>query len=133
MRVIFMGTPDFSVPTLLEIIAQGHEVVAVYSQPPRPAGRGMEERKSPVHLQAEKAGIPVYTPASLKGEAEQQVFRDHDADGVKAAGFAHDLSAHRHMLALHQAFKRLPGIVSFGDQRGAHSDFGVGLFGGFVE
>jgi methionyl-tRNA formyltransferase len=75
-----MGTPDFSVPTLLEIISSGHEVVAVYTRAPKPAGRGQAERKSPVHLAAEAAGIPVFTPRSLKGEAEQIVFASHDAD-----------------------------------------------------
>ena len=80
MRVIFMGTPDFSVPTLMEIVGQGHEVVAVYSQPPRPAGRGMEERKTPVHQAAEKLGLPVFTPTSLKSEQEQAKFRAFDAD-----------------------------------------------------
>ncbi|PLW76015.1 methionyl-tRNA formyltransferase [Cohaesibacter celericrescens] len=80
MRVVFMGTPDFSVPTLMEIVGQGHEVVAVYSQPPRPAGRGMEERKSPVHQAAEKLGLPVFTPSSLKSEEEQEKFRALDVD-----------------------------------------------------
>ena len=80
LRIIFMGTPDFSVPTLAEIIGHGHEVVAVYSQPPRPAGRGMELRKSPVHLKAEQFGIPVRTPQSLKGEAEQKEFAAFNAD-----------------------------------------------------
>ncbi len=56
LRCIFMGTPDFSVPTLARMIADGHEVVCVYTQPPRPAGRGMEERKSPVHVFAESQG-----------------------------------------------------------------------------
>lgn len=80
LRIIFMGTPDYSVPTLTEIIGHGHEVVAVYSQPPRPAGRGMALRKSPVHEQAEQFGIPVLTPTSLKGEAEQKEFADFNAD-----------------------------------------------------
>ena len=80
LRVVFMGTPDFSVPTLAEIIGAGHEVVAAYSQPPRPAGRGMEPRKSPVHVFAEASDIPVLTPRSLKGEAEQKVFASHEAD-----------------------------------------------------
>ncbi|GAA0779622.1 methionyl-tRNA formyltransferase [Roseibium denhamense] len=75
-----MGTPDFSVPTLLEIVGQGHEVVACYSQPPRPAGRGMDLKKSPVHEAAEGFGIPVYTPDSLKGAEEQAQFAAHDAD-----------------------------------------------------
>ena len=58
LRVAFFGTPDFAVPTLTEIVGQGHEVVAVYTQPPRPAGRGMAERKSPVHATAERFGLP---------------------------------------------------------------------------
>ena len=57
LRVVFMGTPDFAVPTLAAIVAAGHQVAAVYTQPPRPAGRGMEERKSAVHRFAEQAGI----------------------------------------------------------------------------
>ncbi|MDX2157210.1 MAG: methionyl-tRNA formyltransferase [Hyphomicrobiaceae bacterium] len=80
LRVVFMGTPEFSVPTLAEIIGAGHEVVAVYSQPPRPAGRGMELRKSPVHTYSEAAALPVHTPRSLRGVAEQAAFRAHDAD-----------------------------------------------------
>ena len=63
-RIAFFGTPAFAVPTLTEIVGQGHEVVAVYSQPPRPAGRGMAERKSPVHETAERFGLPVCTPRS---------------------------------------------------------------------
>ena len=62
MRVVFMGTPDFAVPVLSEILTAGHEVAAVYTQPPRPAGRGMSERKSPVHAFADGAGIPVVAP-----------------------------------------------------------------------
>ncbi|MCP4781782.1 MAG: methionyl-tRNA formyltransferase [Hyphomicrobium sp.] len=80
MRIVFMGTPEFSVPTLAEIMGAGHDVVAAYCQPPRPAGRGMAERKSPVHLFAQSAGISVLTPKSLKGQAEQQVFASHQAD-----------------------------------------------------
>lgn len=74
MRVVFMGTPDFSVPTLTEIVSSGHEVVAVYTRAPKPAGRGQTERKSPVHETAEAFGLPVFTPRSLKGEAEQAQF-----------------------------------------------------------
>jgi methionyl-tRNA formyltransferase len=80
LRIVFMGTPDFSVPTLMEIVGAGHEVVAVYSQPPRAAGRGLEHRKSPVQACAEAAGLPVLTPASLKGAPEHQAFRQHRAD-----------------------------------------------------
>lgn len=80
LRIVFMGTPEFSVPTLTNIIGHGHEIIACYSQPPRPAGRGMAEKKSPVHEAAEKFGIPVFTPTSLKGEAEQQEFAALEAD-----------------------------------------------------
>ncbi|MBA5776218.1 methionyl-tRNA formyltransferase [Stappia sp. F7233] len=80
MRVIFMGTPEFSVPTLMEIVGQGYDVAACYSQPPRPAGRGMELRPSPVHQAAETLGIPVFTPKSLKGAEEQERFASFDAD-----------------------------------------------------
>jgi methionyl-tRNA formyltransferase len=84
MRIIFMGTPDFSVPTLMELIGQcydgGHEIVACYSQPPRPAGRGQQEKKSPVHEVAEKFGIPVLTPTSLKTEEAQAQFKSLEAD-----------------------------------------------------
>src|SRR6185295_1714744 len=59
MRIVFMGTPDFAVPTLSAILAAGHKVVAVYTRAPRPAGRGMGERKSPVHAYAEAAHLPV--------------------------------------------------------------------------
>ncbi|URQ75284.1 MAG: methionyl-tRNA formyltransferase [Candidatus Ochrobactrum gambitense] len=81
MRIVFMGTPDFSVPILTAIIGQGYDVVAVYSQPPRPAGRrGLELTKSPVHEKAEQFGIPVFTPKSLKGAEEQDVFASLEAD-----------------------------------------------------
>ena len=80
MRIIFMGTPDFSVPTLTEIVSAGHQVVAVYTRAPKPAGRGQAERKSPVHLAAEGFGLPVFTPRSLRNEEEQALFTSHDAD-----------------------------------------------------
>jgi methionyl-tRNA formyltransferase len=83
-----MGTPDFSVPTLTALAAQGHEVVACYTQPPRPAGRrGLELTKSPVHRQAEALGIPVRTPKSLKSEEEQALFRDLDADAAVVVAY----------------------------------------------
>lgn len=86
LRIVFMGTPDFAVPTLTEIVGAGHKVVAVYSQPARAAGRGMAERKSPVQVFAETAGIPVRTPQSLKGAEEQAALRDLGADvGVVVA------------------------------------------------
>lgn len=75
-----MGTPEFSVPTLLDILGQGYDVVACYTQPPRPAGRGMALKKTPVHEAAVSFGIPVFTPQSLKDETEQKHFDDHSAD-----------------------------------------------------
>ncbi len=80
MRVVFMGTPEFAVPTLTEIVSSGHEVVAAYTRAPKPAGRGQAERRSPVHEAADGFGIPVFTPRSLKNEAEQIMFASHDAD-----------------------------------------------------
>ena len=80
MRIIFMGTPDFSVPVLTEIIGQGHEVVAVYTRAPKPAGRGMGERRSPVHDLAAGFGIPVHTPKSLRNDEAADLFRSHEAD-----------------------------------------------------
>ncbi|WP_419697195.1 methionyl-tRNA formyltransferase [Mesorhizobium muleiense] len=76
MRVIFMGTPEFSVPTLRAIADAGHEIEAVYTQPPRAAGRrGLELTPSPVQREAERLGLEVRTPVSLKSDAEQQAFR----------------------------------------------------------
>jgi methionyl-tRNA formyltransferase len=81
LRIIFMGTPDFSVPTLRALKDAGHEIVAVYTQPPRPAGRrGLDLTKSPVHQAAELLGIPVATPVNFKDEDERRRFRDLDAD-----------------------------------------------------
>jgi methionyl-tRNA formyltransferase len=80
LRIVFMGTPEFAVPTLAGILAAGHEVAAVYTQPPRPAGRGMAERKSPVHLLAERHDLPVLAPVTLKSEAEARAFTAHRAD-----------------------------------------------------
>ncbi|KRB20455.1 MULTISPECIES: methionyl-tRNA formyltransferase [Mesorhizobium] len=81
LRVIFMGTPEFSVPTLRAIAEAGHEISAVYTQPPRAAGRrGLELTPSPVQREAERLRIAVRTPTSLKAEAEQTAFRDLQAD-----------------------------------------------------
>ena len=80
LRVVFMGTPDFAVPTLSEILGQGHEVVAVYSRAPKPAGRGMDEQKTPVHRLADRFGIPVFTPRTLREEQAQADFASLGAD-----------------------------------------------------
>jgi methionyl-tRNA formyltransferase len=87
MRVIFMGSPDFAVPTLYALIAAGHEVAAVYCQPPRPAGRGKSVQPTPVQRAAELLGIPVHTPASLKGKAEQDEFAALRADIAVVAAY----------------------------------------------
>ena len=87
MRIAFMGTPDFAVPTLDAVLAAGHAVVAVYSQPPRPAGRGKALRPSPVQARAEAAGIEVRTPISLKGAEEQAAFAALDLDVAVVAAY----------------------------------------------
>ncbi len=80
MRVIFMGTPDFSVPVLDALVEAGHEIAAVYCQPPRPAGRGQKERPTPVHARAVELGLEVRHPTSLKSAEEQAAFAALEAD-----------------------------------------------------
>ncbi len=87
MRLIFMGTPDFAVPTLDALVAAGHEVAAVYTQPPSRAGRGKIERPSPVHARAEALGIELRHPASLKDPDEQQAFAAVNADAAVVAAY----------------------------------------------
>ncbi|MBT2186945.1 methionyl-tRNA formyltransferase [Sphingobium nicotianae] len=87
MRIIFMGTPDFAVPTLDTLIAAGHEIVAVYTQPPRPAGRGKAQRPSPVQARAQALGLPVRSPASLRDAAEQDAFDELDAEVAVVAAY----------------------------------------------
>jgi methionyl-tRNA formyltransferase len=87
MRIVFMGTPAFAVPTLTEIVARGHEVAAVYTRAPKPAGRGQAERKSPVHLAAEGFGIPVHTPRSLKPVDEQATFAMYAPDAAVVVAY----------------------------------------------
>ena len=82
LRLAFMGTPDFAVPTLAELIAQGHDIACVYSQPPRPKGRGLALEPGPVHKFAESAKLPVRTPLSLKGAAEQEEFAALNLDAA---------------------------------------------------
>jgi len=79
MKIVFMGTPDFSVP-VLDALAQHHEIVAVYSQPPRPAGRGKADRPSPVQARAEALGLPTRHPVSLRGDEAQAEFAALGAD-----------------------------------------------------
>lgn len=82
-----MGTPDFAAPTLEALVAAGHEVAAVYCQPPRPAGRGKAPRPSPVQLRAEAAGIEVRTPLSLRDPAEQAAFAALNLDAAVVAAY----------------------------------------------
>jgi len=88
LRIVFMGTPDFSVPTLRAIVEAGHRVVAAYTQPPRPAGRrGLELTPSPVQREAERLGIEVRSPVSLKGQAEQAAFAALHADAAVVVAY----------------------------------------------
>lgn len=87
MRLAFMGTPEFSVPCLRALLAAGHDVCAVYSQPPRNSGRGMQQTKSPVHLFAEAQGIEVRTPARLKDPAEHEAFRALKLDAAVVVAY----------------------------------------------
>jgi methionyl-tRNA formyltransferase len=87
MRVAFMGTPEFAVPTLDALHAAGHAIVAVYSQPARPAGRGKSVRASPVEARAQSLGIPVRTPVSLRGQAEQDAFAALNLDVAVVAAY----------------------------------------------
>ena len=87
MRIVFMGSPDFAVPSLNALVEAGHDVIAVYSQPPRPAGRGKGERKTAVHERAEQLGIEVRTPRTLRNEEEQERFRALGADVAVVAAY----------------------------------------------
>lgn len=87
MRIIFMGTPDFAVPTLDALVAAGHDVVAVYSQPPRPAKRGQKPLPSPVHARVDALGLAVRTPATLKDAAAQAELAALDADVAVVAAY----------------------------------------------
>ncbi len=87
LRVAFMGSPDFAVPTLNALLARGHDVVCVYSQPPKPAGRGGKLRKTPVHDTAEAAGIEVRTPTSLKTPEALADFQALELDAAIVAAY----------------------------------------------
>ena len=87
MRIVFMGSPEFAVPSLDALVEAGHEVVAAYSQPPRPAGRGKDERKTAVHERAEQLGIEVRTPRTLRDEDEQARFSALEPDLAVVAAY----------------------------------------------
>src|SRR6266852_9285656 len=87
LRLIFMGTPDFAVPTLLELVAHGHEIAAVYARVSKPAGRGMKLQPSPVEQEARRLGIPVATPATLKTAEAAAELRAHHAEAAVVVAY----------------------------------------------
>jgi len=87
LRLVFMGTPDFAVPTLVEIVGGGHEIAAVYTRAPQPAGRGLAPKPSPVARQAERFGLPVFTPKTLKETDAAEAMRAHRADAAVVVAY----------------------------------------------
>jgi methionyl-tRNA formyltransferase len=87
LRLIFMGTPDFSVPTLLDLAAHGHEIAAVYTRAPKPGGRGMKLQATPVEIEARRLDIPVLTPKTLKTPEALEEFRAHKADAAVVVAY----------------------------------------------
>jgi methionyl-tRNA formyltransferase len=87
LRLVFMGTPDFAVPTLLQLVGQGHEIAAVYTRAPQPAGRGMELRPSPVEHEARRFGFEVLTPKSLRSDEALAAFAAHQADAAVVVAY----------------------------------------------
>src|SRR3984957_9350047 len=87
LRLVFMGTPDFAVPTLVELVGRGHEVAAVYTRAAKPAGRGMELQPTPVEREARRFGIPVLTPRTLRGADAEEQFRAHNADAAVVVAY----------------------------------------------
>src|SRR6476660_7143249 len=87
LRLIFMGTPEFAVPTLKELVAHGHEIAAVYTRAAKPAGRGMKLQLSPVEQEARRLGIPVFTPTTLKTPQALEQFHAHNADAAVVVAY----------------------------------------------
>jgi methionyl-tRNA formyltransferase len=87
LRLIFMGTPEFSVPTLLELAGHGHDIAAVYTRAPKPGGRGMKLQATPVEVEARRLGIPVLTPKTLKTSEALEEFRTHEADAAVVVAY----------------------------------------------
>jgi len=87
LRLIFMGTPDFAVPTLLELVAHGHDIAAVYTRAAKPAGRGMKLQPTPVEIEATRLGLPVLTPTTLKTPEAEATFRAHLADAAVVVAY----------------------------------------------
>lgn len=87
LRLLFMGTPEFAVPTLAQIVAQGHDIPAVYTRAPQPAGRGMEPRPSAIEREARRFGLAVETPGTLRDEAAEAALRAHKADAAVVVAY----------------------------------------------
>src|SRR5512139_1502102 len=87
MRLIFMGTPDFAVPTLIELAARGHEIAAVYTRAPKPAGRGMDMQRTPVEQEARRLSLSVHTPKAFKDEEARAIFHAHKADAAVVVAY----------------------------------------------
>jgi len=104
LRLIFMGTPDFAVPTLLELVAHGHQIAGVYTRGAKPAGRGMRLQSSPVEQEARRLGLPVLTPATLKTAEAQEEFRARKADAAVVVAYG---------MILPQAVLEAPGLGCF--------------------
>jgi methionyl-tRNA formyltransferase len=87
LRLVFMGTPDFAVPTLVEIVGSGHDIAAVYTRAPQPAGRGLAPRLSPIAHEAERFGLPIFTPKTLKENDAAETMRAHGADAAVVVAY----------------------------------------------
>ena len=87
MRLIFMGTPDFAVPTLIELAARGHEIAAVYTRAAKPAGRGMDLQRTPIEREARRFALAVRTPKTLKDDDVQKIFHAHNADAAVVVAY----------------------------------------------
>ena len=87
LRLVFMGTPDFAVPTLIELAARGHDIAAVYTRAPKPAGRGMEMQVTPVEREARRLKLPVFTPKTLRDGEAQITFQSHQADAAVVVAY----------------------------------------------
>src|SRR5437762_8081146 len=91
MKIAFLGTSEFAVPALKALVEAGHDVVAVYSRAPKPAGRGQQERRTPVHETALSLGLSVRTPGSLRSDAEAEAFKALDLDAAVVVSYGHIL------------------------------------------
>jgi methionyl-tRNA formyltransferase len=87
LRLVFMGTPDFAVPTLVELVGSGHDIAAVYTRAPQPAGRGLAPRPSPIAREAERFGLPIFTPKTLKVNDAAEAMRAHGADAAVVVAY----------------------------------------------